>query len=76
MYFHDYDLLYINKVCLSTKNNKNSMIADVYNGRESEIDVITGYITKKANDMDILVPFNEKILLIIKRLEKNQRILE
>lgn len=57
-------------VCHKTKNNRNSMLQDIDNGKKTEIDFINGAIVFLAKKYDIEVPYNELITALIKGIEK------
>ncbi len=57
------------EVAKNTASNKNSMLQDILKGKKTEIDFINGRISKYAKEMNISVPINEFITVLIKGLE-------
>ncbi|RLD17813.1 MAG: hypothetical protein DRI36_02910 [Caldiserica bacterium] len=60
----------IEKVCMLTYRNINSMLQDIRRGKRTEIDYLNGYILKEAEKLKILLPYNNLIYRVIKFLEK------
>ncbi len=58
-------------VAKNTYENKNSMLQDILNGKNTEIDFINGRIVKYARELSIEVPINETLTCLIKGLEKS-----
>ncbi len=58
------------KICQATRLNFSSMLQDVQNKRPTEIDSINGAVVKKAKELGILVPVNEKLVQAVKAIEK------
>ncbi|KGP93269.1 hypothetical protein N780_10395 [Pontibacillus chungwhensis BH030062] len=46
----EYHLDRVKKVAMQTKDNHSSMLEDIKNGRRTEIEGISGYLLKRAND--------------------------
>lgn len=59
------------EVCLATANNISSMLQDVRARRVTEIDAINGALVKKAAELGIPTPVNEKLVRQIKDIERN-----
>ena len=59
------------QVAEDTSNNLNSMLQDVLKNRFTEIDFMNGKIVQLAEELNINVPFNKIITLLIKGLEKS-----
>lgn len=55
-------------VAQNTYNNKSSMLQDVLNGRETEIDKINGSVVKVAEKLGKKTPFNETVVTLIKAI--------
>lgn len=58
-------------VAKKTSSNKNSMLQDILKGKKTEIDFINGRIVNYAKEINISVPINELITVLIKGLEKS-----
>lgn len=56
-------------ICRSTANNQSSMLKDVLNGRQTEIDAIVGELIKKATTKGQSVPFLQFMYISIKGME-------
>ncbi|MGD8190011.1 ketopantoate reductase family protein [Brevibacillus ginsengisoli] len=52
------DILYI---CRSTSKNYSSMLQDLLNNKETEIDSINGYIVERARELEIMTPMNDTL---------------
>jgi len=61
----------IDKVIASTAANKSSMYQDVFYQRQTEIDFITGYLVRKAQQHEIDVPVNTQLYEQIKTIEQS-----
>ena len=61
----------IDNVISATATNKSSMHQDIFYHRQTEIDFITGYVVRKAQQHGIAVPANAKLYKQIKTLEQN-----
>ncbi len=61
----------IDKVISATAANKSSMHQDIFYHRQTEIDFITGYVVRKAQQHGIAVPANTELYHQIKTLEQN-----
>jgi 2-dehydropantoate 2-reductase len=57
-------------VCEKTANNRSSMLKDIEQGRQTEIDAILGYIIQKGKSMNIQTPLCEFLLYAIKGMER------
>ena len=53
-------------VIRGTANNRSSMLQDLRAGRRTEIDYLTGYLVRLADELDIPVPMNLELLREIK----------
>ncbi|OGR07283.1 MAG: hypothetical protein A2511_08725 [Deltaproteobacteria bacterium RIFOXYD12_FULL_50_9] len=58
------------KVCQATAGNISSMLQDVRNHRQTEIDAINGVLLKEAARLGVAVPVNESLVSQIRKLEK------
>lgn len=59
------------EVCLLTAENSSSMLQDLVNGRETEVDWINGSIIRLAHDNGINVPTHETVYHLVKGQEKS-----
>ncbi|OBT06562.1 2-dehydropantoate 2-reductase [Vibrio sp. UCD-FRSSP16_10] len=59
----------VQQVIQATKDNYSSMHQDIYHGRVTEIDYITGYLIQRAQAHNLNVPLNEKLFKQIKQQE-------
>lgn len=57
-------------VCRKTAANKSSMLQDILNKRETEIDFINGAIVREAAALGIAVPANQTLARLVKTLDK------
>lgn len=57
-------------VCRSTANNISSMLQDIRQNRQTEIEAITGAVLKEAQRLAIPAPVNTKLYAAVKALEK------
>jgi 2-dehydropantoate 2-reductase len=57
-------------VCEKTANNRSSMLKDIEQGRQTEIDAILGYIIQRGKSMNIQTPLCEFLLYVIKGMER------
>jgi 2-dehydropantoate 2-reductase len=64
---------YVTSVASTTADNRSSMLQDVDAGRDTEIDAITGYLCRLADQHNINVPFNKQLLAEIKRVSSTNR---
>lgn len=48
-------------ICRSTSQNYSSMLQDLLNNKETEIDSINGYIVEKARELNLKTPMNETL---------------
>ncbi len=56
----------IKNVVLTTKNNTSSMLQDILNKKDTEIEFINGYLTKQAENNDLIL---NKHLRVIKKIK-------
>ncbi len=61
----------IDNVINATAVNKSSMYQDIFYHRQTEIDFITGYVVRKAQQHGITVPTHSELYKQIKQLEQN-----
>lgn len=54
------------KIADLTQNNISSMLQDVRNQQETEIDFINNYLISKANEIGLSLPFNQALVDLIK----------
>jgi len=57
-------------VCLQTRNNISSMLQDIRQGRQTEVEAINGAILRQAQTLGIPAPVNQALLLGVKGLER------
>lgn len=62
-------LAQVESICLQTKENTSSMLKDMMEGRQTEIDAILGYILKEGKKKGKFIPLTETIYQMIKGLE-------
>jgi 2-dehydropantoate 2-reductase len=61
------------KICTNTSNNKSSMLRDIEQNRQTEIDAITGYIIEEGDKQQISLPVSTFIYNSIKGIEAMPR---
>lgn len=54
------------QVAIKTSNNVSSMLQDIRNAQETEIDYINGYLINKATENNIELPYNKALVEYIK----------
>lgn len=62
---------HIELICKKTAKNKSSMLRDIENGNQTEIDNILGYILKKAKENEINIPLVTFLYYSIKGIEES-----
>lgn len=67
---HADPLATVQDVCRKTAANKSSMLQDVLNKRETEIDFINGAIVREAEPLGIAVPVNLTLTRLVKALDR------
>ncbi len=60
-------------VCRATAGNTSSMLKDLTDGRQTEIDAILGYLLERAAEKNIAVPYIESYYLAVKGKEHEGR---
>lgn len=65
-------LSHVKSVCEETGMNRSSMLKDIEEGRETEIDAILGYILKEAEMKKISAPYTESLYCQIKGRERGK----
>jgi 2-dehydropantoate 2-reductase len=60
----------VQRVITATANNYSSMHQDLKFQRRTEIEFINGYVTSQATELNIKVPFNQRLLKQIRQLEQ------
>lgn len=58
----------VNQICLKTAENKSSMLQDIENKRQTEVDSILGYLSTKAKELQIEVPLVNHFYRQVKEL--------
>ncbi|GGE66347.1 2-dehydropantoate 2-reductase [Priestia taiwanensis] len=61
-------------ICEQTKRNRSSMLRDIDNGRQTEIDAILGYIVNEAGNKNISIPVTMCMYHSIKGLERQMNV--
>ncbi|MBT2687926.1 2-dehydropantoate 2-reductase [Bacillus sp. ISL-47] len=62
-------LNHVKKVCRDTAKNRSSMLKDIEEGRQTEIDAILGYILEEAERKKMEAPFSESLYCLVKGKE-------
>ncbi|MEQ6375227.1 2-dehydropantoate 2-reductase [Bacillaceae bacterium S4-13-58] len=62
---------YVQQICQRTSENESSMLKDILNGRQTEIDAISGFIIDEADDQPI--PYTLFVYQSIKALEEEEK---
>ncbi len=57
-------------VCRATSSNKCSMLQDILNGKQTEIDMINGAIVREGEALGICAPVNKTLTNLIKFLQR------
>lgn len=60
----------VEKACLASYQNFSSMLQDVLNRRETEVDFINGAVVREGKKLGIATPVNWMLTAIVKTLEK------
>ena len=63
----------VEAVCKATAGNASSMLEDILNRRQTEIDYLNGSIVRQAKGLNIKTPTNEMLTSLIKALESNYK---
>lgn len=58
----------VNQICLYSAENKSSMLQDIENGRQTEVDSILGYLLNQAKERRIEAPLVNKLYRQVKEL--------
>jgi 2-dehydropantoate 2-reductase len=61
----------VESVCKATNANLSSMLQDVLNKKQTEIDFINGAIVRQGKNLGIATPVNEVLTNLIKTIEKS-----
>jgi 2-dehydropantoate 2-reductase len=59
----------VESVCKATSDNISSMLQDILNGRQTEIDAINGAIVEKGKELNIDAPINKVLTYLVKSIE-------
>jgi 2-dehydropantoate 2-reductase len=59
----------VESVCSATSDNISSMLQDILNGRQTEIDAINGAIVEKGKELNIDTPINKVLIYLVKSIE-------
>jgi 2-dehydropantoate 2-reductase len=65
--------LYVEKICMQTGENRSSMLRDIDQGRETEIDAISGYLLSQGQALGIELPYTSFVYYGIKALEQKNK---
>lgn len=57
-------------LAIKTKDNTNSMLADVLRGSETEIDFINGAVVELGKKYGVDMPWNEEVIKKIKEIKR------
>lgn len=61
----------VESVCKATSENLSSMLQDVLNKRQTEIDFINGAIVRQGKSLNIATPVNETLTNLVRTIEKS-----
>lgn len=61
----------VESVCKATSTNLSSMLQDVLNKKQTEIDFINGAIVRQGKSLSIATPVNEVLTNLVKTIEKS-----
>ena len=61
-------------ICRNTSRNTSSMLQDLRNGKETEIEAITGYIVQKGKEHGISTPRHETLRQVIRFKEQMKKL--
>lgn len=70
---HQDPFKYVKEVCRASAANKSSMLQDILNGRNTEIDMINGAVVREGEERAIPTPVNKTLSELIRYLEKRER---
>lgn len=62
----------VHQIILATRDNYSSMQQDVFHGRKTEIDAITGHLINTARQLGIATPHNDALFHQIKQIENSE----
>ena len=60
-------------VGLKYKNLKSSSLTSLQRGKPTEVDVLNGWISRKAKQYGVATPVNDKLVQLIKEIEAGTR---
>ncbi len=61
------------RICKNTSENRSSMLRDIDEGRETEIEAITGVILEKGKRMNVNLKINHFVYYSVKGIEVNRK---
>jgi 2-dehydropantoate 2-reductase len=61
------------EICVATSENRSSMLQDVLNGKQTEIDMINGAIVREAKTMGMAAPTNLVLTNLIKFIQRKEK---
>lgn len=64
----------VESVCKATSGNLSSMLQDVLNRKETEIDFINGAIVRQGKSLGIVMPVNEVLTNLVKTIEQSYKV--
>ncbi|MFA0814497.1 MAG: ketopantoate reductase family protein [Anaerofustis sp.] len=67
-------LLTLRVVGMKYRDLKSSSLCSLERGGKTEVDILNGWITEKANQYGVSVPVNAKITEMIKQIERKERV--
>ena len=62
----------VKEVCLATASNQSSMLQDILNGKQTEIDYINGAVVAEGTACGVSAPYNQILTRLVKALEIQQ----
>ncbi|MDM7912632.1 MAG: 2-dehydropantoate 2-reductase [Methanotrichaceae archaeon] len=68
--YEDYYNFFMEKLLPPTVDHRSSMLQDIMNGRQTEIDALNGAISEYGREMGIETPYNDMLTALIKFKEK------
>ena len=61
------------EICQATAANRSSMLQDITNGKQTEIDMINGAIVREGEKVGIPAPVNHTLTNLIKFMQRNEK---
>lgn len=66
-------LEYVDQICSRTAQNKSSMLQDIEQGRQTEVDSILGYLSDRAVEVQVAAPLVNEFYRRVKELSEDPR---